>query len=100
MSYVIDLEPYPELLNSGNDNVLAIQGINRRSLDSDFVLSQISLSAVGWNLQAGDADQDYDFDQLDLVKVLTAAKYLTGQPATWGEGDWDGAPGGYQGNPP
>jgi hypothetical protein len=51
-------------------------------------------------LQAGDADQDLDFDQLDLVKVQVAAKYLTGQAATWGEGDWDGAPGGEPGSPP
>ncbi len=51
-------------------------------------------------LQAGDADQDWDFDQLDLVKVQIAAKYLTGQAATWGEGDWDGAPGGEPGSPP
>lgn len=41
-----------------------------------------------------------DFDQLDLVQVQVAAKYLTGQPATWGEGDWNGAPGDSQGNPP
>jgi hypothetical protein len=51
-------------------------------------------------LQAGDASMDYSFDQLDLVKVQVAAKYLTGQAATWGEGDWDGAPGGTQGAPP
>jgi hypothetical protein len=51
-------------------------------------------------LQAGDADQDLDFDQRDLVQVLTAAKYRTGQPATWGEGDWNGAPGGRPGSPP
>ena len=51
-------------------------------------------------LQAGDADQDLDFDQLDLVRVQVAAKYLTGQPATWGDGDWDGAPGGEVGSPP
>jgi hypothetical protein len=51
-------------------------------------------------LQPGDADQDYDFDQLDLVRVQVAAKYLSGQPATWGDGDWDGAPGGQQGSPP
>ena len=51
-------------------------------------------------LQAGDADQDLDFDQLDLVRVQVAAKYLTGQAATWGDGDWDGAPGGSQGRPP
>ncbi len=46
----------------------------------------------GPQLQAGDADQDLDFDQLDLVKVQIAAKYLTGQAATWGQGDCNGAP--------
>ncbi len=51
-------------------------------------------------LQAGDADQDLDFDQLDLVRVQIGAKYLTGQAATWGQGDWNGAPGGSQGSPP
>ena len=51
-------------------------------------------------LHAGDADQDFDFDQLDLVKVQVAAKFLTGEPASWGEGDWDGAPGGRAGDPP
>ena len=51
-------------------------------------------------LQAGDADRDLDFDQFDLIQVQVAAKYLTGQSATWGEGDWDGAPGGEPSNPP
>jgi hypothetical protein len=48
----------------------------------------------------GDADRDFDFDQLDLVRVQIAGKYLTGKAATWGEGDWDGAPGGSKGSPP
>ena len=51
-------------------------------------------------LKPGDADQDLDFDQLDLVRVQIAGKYLTGQAATWGEGDWNGAPGGSVGAPP
>jgi hypothetical protein len=51
-------------------------------------------------LQAGDADQDLKFDQRDLVRVQIAAKYLSGQAATWGDGDWDGAPGGEPGSPP
>ncbi len=54
----------------------------------------------GRALQAGDADQDLDFDQLDLVRVSVAGKYLSGQAATWGDGDWDGAPGGSPGSPP
>jgi hypothetical protein len=51
-------------------------------------------------LLAGDANQDLAFDQLDLIQVQQAAKYLTGQPATWGQGDWNGAPGGRVGMPP
>jgi hypothetical protein len=51
-------------------------------------------------LQAGDANEDLKFDQVDLVQVQIAAKYLTGQTATWGEGDWNGAPGGSPGSPP
>ena len=54
----------------------------------------------GTQLLAGDADQDLDFDQLDLVRVQIAGKYLTGEAATWGEGDWNGAPGGQVGSPP
>ena len=50
------------------------------------------IAVEGTLLQAGDADMDCDFDQLDLVQVQVAAKYLTGEPATWGEGDWDAAP--------
>jgi hypothetical protein len=67
-------------------------------------IDDISIAPHGFvstsGLQPGDADQDLDFDQLDLVLVQIAAKYLTGQPATWGEGDWDSAPGGEPGNPP
>jgi hypothetical protein len=51
-------------------------------------------------LNPGDANQDLVFDQFDLIQVLQAGKYLTGQSATWGEGDWDGAPGGSPGQPP
>ena len=52
------------------------------------------------DLQPGDADQDSDFDQLDLVQIQQAGKYLSGQAATWGDGDWNGAPGGSPGYPP
>jgi hypothetical protein len=51
-------------------------------------------------LRAGDANQDFVFDQFDVVQVLTAGKYLTSEPATWGDGDWNGAPGGTLGEPP
>jgi hypothetical protein len=73
-----------------------------------WAVDNIEVTAVGGvggiigetKLQPGDADQDLDFDQLDLVRVQIAAKYLTGQAATWGDGDWNGAPGGQKGMPP
>jgi endonuclease/exonuclease/phosphatase family metal-dependent hydrolase len=56
---------------------------------------------VGPPLEAGDADQDFRFDFGDIFQVMLArGKYETGNAATWGDGDWDGAPGGSQGNPP
>ena len=83
-------------------------GSSNADVDPDYLFDNIILSTgpdiVGDPpanaLQAGDADMDLDFDQLDLVKVQIVAKYLTGQAATWGEGDWNGAPGGQPGNPP
>jgi hypothetical protein len=66
-------------------------------------ISQVGVTGFlnpGVRLQPGDADMDLDFDQLDLVRVQVAAKYLTGASATWGEGDWNGGPGGSPGNPP
>ena len=69
------------------------------SLD-EAAIQALMAGDAGPVLWAGDADQDLDFDQLDLVRVQVAAKYLTGTAATWGEGDWNGAPGGEPGSPP
>ena len=66
----------------------------------NFDLWQVRIIGEVTPLQAGDAEQDLDFDQMDLVQVQTAAKYLTGRAATWGEGDWNGSPGGQRGIPP
>jgi hypothetical protein len=68
-------------------------------------LDVAGLQDIGWQvaarpLMAGDANQDYVFDQSDIVQVLVAGKFLSGEPATWGQGDWNGAPAGRQGRPP
>ena len=77
--------------------------------DNDSANSPVPIGSYTYNslpvgetgaLQPGDADRDFDFDQLDLVKVQVASKYLTGEFATWGDGDWDGGPGGLPGSPP
>ena len=65
------------------------------------VVGQIEIGEqVSIALQAGDADQDFDFDQFDIVRISQGGKYLSSQVATWGDGDFDGAPGGTPGSPP
>jgi hypothetical protein len=78
-------------LQAGTQEVL---DVNANIFDFDVI------PYAGPVLQPGDTQQDLDFDQVDLVLVQVAAKYLTGEPATWGEGDWNGAPGGGPGLPP
>ena len=45
--------------------------------------------ANGFLPKPGDANWDGVFDQLDVVAVLQAAKFLSGAPATFEEGDWN-----------
>ena len=96
-------------VSGGTKSVVhTISTTDKRDVDPDYLFDNVILrtgaditgALPGSGLHAGDADMDLDFDQLDLVKVQVAAKYLTGQAATWGEGDWDGGPGGYPGEPP
>ena len=42
------------------------------------------------NTFIGDANFDGEFNSSDFVTVFGAAKYETGQAATWSEGDWNG----------
>ena len=59
--------------------------------DEDVLLA--GLDGVFWYentpLEAGDANHDGIFDELDIVHVLQAAKYLTSEPATFEQGDWN-----------
>lgn len=87
----------------GDYHLVAIynRALSREEIGANFQAgAEAPVTGGGPVLQSGDADMDLDFDQLDLVLVQIAAKYLTGAAATWGEGDWDGAPGGEPGNPP
>lgn len=54
------------------------------------MLIDTALAGQEPDLEAGDANGDYQFDQLDLFQVLRASKYDTGESATWEEGDWNG----------
>lgn len=59
-----------------------------------------SRNLLAGDLVAGDANQDYHFDEADLIQMFQHGKYETGEPATWEAGDFNGAPGGIAGMPP
>lgn len=72
VTFLVDLADFPNLLNAGGDNVLAIHGINR-SPSSDYVLAQLGLVGIG---DGGDDEPGLrgDFDrsgELDLADVET-----------------------------
>ena len=67
----IAIDPRRSDIGDGHDDVTEIDAV------------------VAYLFRPGDADEDWDFDQFDIVKILTGAKYLSGQPATWGEGDFN-----------
>ena len=77
----------------------AAYSVYAADVDGDGDIDVLSASRdddkIAWYEQlpqatAGDANRDFQFDQQDIVQVLQAAKYLTGEPASFEEGDWNG----------
>ena len=83
--------PTSTAVNGISSDGRVINGVTVRNGRAEGWIIKLDRSVVA-RVQAGDADQDLDFDQLDLVQVQVAGKYLTGRDATWGEGDWNKAP--------
>jgi hypothetical protein len=97
-----------DLMHSGRAADPSIQGTTRQrisqldvqiladaygyqvSLPTQSAGSEPSWSPLTGTPQAGDANQDGQFDRFDIVQVLRAGKYRTGLSATWSEGDWNG----------
>jgi hypothetical protein len=90
----------PVFVGSFNEFRIYDTALTAEDVEASFAAGPDAPLGGETRLRAGDADQDLKFDQIDLVQVQIGAKYLTGQPATWGDGDWNGAPGGSPGNPP
>ncbi len=82
----------PQQFTIGNSAVpVAIADVDGDG-DQD-VIAVSSVGALTWyenDLRiVGDANGDDVFNQLDIIQVLQAGKFRTGEPATWEEGDWN-----------
>ena len=82
---------------AGTDPLTAdvIAGNNTASFDLDNNAAVNAEDRRVWiedlrNTYFGDANLDGEFNSSDFVAVFGAAKYETGEAATWGEGDWNG----------
>lgn len=53
-------------------------------------LAELVEGADKLNSYIGDSNLDGEFNSSDFVTVFTAAKYETGEAASWGQGDWNG----------
>jgi hypothetical protein len=83
--------PWPGSPGGSGDSLARISPDSYGNLPSGWTAASPSPGLVDMVVRVpGDANEDGLFDRLDLVTVLQAGKYLTGQPADWSEGDWTG----------
>lgn len=82
----------PRRLLSADCSLFGLGGTPLDAPDPAHRLEELSTDAMAATIEvvAGDANDDGQFDHLDIVQVLQAGKYLTGEPATFAQGDWTG----------
>ena len=81
---VADIDLLTAAITAG-DNSFDLNGDNVvNAADRTFWVETLS------NTYFGDSNFDGEFSSSDFVSVFGAAKYETGQAATWAEGDWNG----------
>jgi hypothetical protein len=60
------------------------------NVPSSWMAARANPGSVDFALrQPGDANEDGQFDQRDIVLVLRSGKFRSGEPADWSEGDWN-----------
>ena len=82
------------------DGVIDLPGQNGWWIDGATSLLHINQKLRLAALQPGDANRDLIFDESDLIQVAKSQKFQNESPATWEQGDWDGAPSGINHVPP
>jgi hypothetical protein len=86
-----DVSPWPTSPDQGGASLTRTSGNTLGAFPASWTARAPSPGTVDFVLRlAGDANEDGRFNQADIVAVLQAGKFLTGQPAAWTEGDWTG----------
>ena len=88
--------PQKVIFSTRSPQFATVNSVYAADLDGDGDMDVLSAAEkISWYEQlprvaAGDANRDGRFDQQDIVQVLQAAKYRTGEPAMFHEGDFNG----------
>jgi len=88
-----DTDPWPERTDGAGSSLQVIETEGDYNDPHNWWASIDvggSPGAEGMPRSAGDANDDGQFDSSDMMLVLAAGKFETGQTARWEEGDWDG----------
>ena len=86
------------LLDADDINMLVSEsasGLNNEAfdLDGDKMVNQADVNVWVRDLKhtwLGDANLDGEFNSSDLTAIFQSARFETGEPADWTEGDWTG----------
>ena len=83
--------PFSVGANGTGNSFTRATSIGLGNAPSTWIVAAASPGSVEFPEQKliGDSNGDGRFDQLDIIAILTIAKYLTDQPATYEEGDWN-----------
>ena len=72
-----------------SENSVKVQPILDPVREVAYLRLDQPLSDATSPFRPGDTNVDGIFGQLDIVRVLQGAKYMTGEAADWSEGDWN-----------
>ena len=82
--------PWPADIVGSGDSLHRSASGHFGNFAASWTAGVASPGAVDFVLRApGDANEDGQFNQLDIVRVLQAGRFLAGESAVWDEGDWN-----------
>ena len=83
--------PWSDQVAGSGQSLARVQPTAYGQLPTSWSATPISPGRADFFVRlAGDANQDGQFDAADILQLLNSQKYMTGQPASWADGDWDG----------
>ena len=83
--------PWPADIVGTGQSLQRIASYGLGDLAANWVAQPATPAVVDFAVRIpGDADEDGHVDRMDMVRVLQSGKFVSGEPAVWADGDWNG----------